>query len=81
MKVWTRAEVEVEVDVSEEDAIAALGAFEEPQRTDQISWLVTRMHRVLKAIPDEMIEGLTPEHRKIIHDALRVQIDRWAPPA
>ncbi len=78
MRVRAWIETEADVYVSAEQILAELpGESGEASTMQQVQSLLSRCHGCLKAVPDSLIKQLTPEARRVIADALRLQAERY----
>lgn len=76
MKITKYVEMDVEVDVSLEDITMAIKTS-----TDTLSDVlagVNNCHRFFKAVPDAIIDSMNEHQRKIIYDAMLIQVNRYA---
>ena len=78
VKVWV--EQEVEVDVSADDAIAALMDLGEPARLPMALSGISACHGWLKRIPDALIAEMNDKQRGIIVAAFEEQAARYKTP-
>ena len=78
LKVWV--ETEVEVEVSADDVVAALGDIAEPERlTFALSGISTCL-TYLRKLPDAMVAEMNEKQRGIIVAALQEQTARYMSP-
>lgn len=78
MKIEKQVEtcVDVEVHISLEDIAYAIA--EDPRAMTSVLAGINNAHTFLKAIPDEIIAQMNDKQKRTIHNAMLLQINRYA---
>jgi hypothetical protein len=80
MKVHTRQvlDVEIEVSVTVDEITAALReAVAEADDTRQVLRFLESLHQCLAAVPQDLIQQLSPENRRLVIDRFLDQLNRF----
>ncbi len=78
VKAWVEFEQEVEVEVSIADVMSSIAELAQGDQEPMLIDCITRVHRVLKEVPQERIDAMSDKQRSIIHDAFIVQASRFS---
>lgn len=73
-------QVEVEINISTEECVAALLELKTPERMQSLLSGFSSIMRYLKYIPDELMSELSEEHSHIIKEEINKQMDRLPKP-
>lgn len=78
MKIEKQVEtcVDVEVHISLEDIVCAIA--EDPRALSTVLSGINNSHTFFKAIPDEIIAQMNDKQKRTIHNAMLLQVNRYA---
>lgn len=82
MQVRTTIEIsqEVQVEVSLDEVMAEIAALETPERVPEALRLLSLCMGAVMKVPDTILADMNPAQKKVIVDALREQLARYAAP-
>lgn len=78
MKVRVLVEKEVEADVSLDDVMAEIAGLPDPESNGELLRLLNLCVTTVKRVPADLIAKMTDAHRKVVVDALRCEVERFA---
>jgi hypothetical protein len=76
MKVRVWVEKEVEAELSIEEMMAEIGTIAKPEAVREVLAVLSRLHAVLRNVPDDLLREMNDKQRQIITEALQGQINR-----
>lgn len=77
MRVRVLVEKEVDAEVSLDDVMAEIAGLPEPESNVELLRLLNLCVSAVKRVPAHLIEEMTDAQRKVVVDALRVEIERF----
>ena len=70
---------EVTVEISLDDVMAEIASLNEPTRNQEALSLLSLCLGAVMKVPDVIVTEMNAAQRKIVSDALRVQLARYSP--